>query len=248
MEPIHWLALIEPGLGRRDQQFFELAATLIPIFFLAGTIAGVAQSLKPRATPRHVILVLLLLLFLIIEIFAELLAIESLVSGVTRDFDRFFVLAALILGMWAAGFALVWPWVQQFFDSKRFRVGAFWIVGTMLAGMLLSGYGVFRVFEVVFEVTQEERTLQRVQNEEKKDLTEARRANQPYRGANDLLRLNIQFARICRVGAAQGWPPDQRLARRLVKFEIWEKVHQLELDRVLEPEQKDNLEWLEGSC
>jgi len=241
--------VLEPGLGHRDHQFFELAATLIPIFFLAGTIASAAQERQSPLKQGHVTFAFALLIFVVIEVFAELMAVETLVSGKAMDSDRYFVLAALILGMWVAGFALLWPWVQSFYTSHGLRVGAVMIVLTVLVGLLSSGYGVSHVFDVIFDVTQEERDFQKILNKEKREANE--RAEDRRRiegGSNRLLRLNLRLARICRTGPQNGWTVDEQLSLRLVKNELRDHIRRYGFDRVLRPKQRGTLDWLKGSC
>ncbi|HEX7278133.1 MAG TPA: hypothetical protein VF255_00790 [Solirubrobacterales bacterium] len=242
------LGLIEPGLGRRDQQFFELAATLIPIFFLAGTIASAARAHKSPPGFSHVGFAFALLVFVIAEIFAELVAVETLVSGNADDSDRYFVLAALILAMWVAGFALLWPWVQSFYASRGFRQGAIAIIVTVLVGLVSSGYGVIHVFNVIFDVTEEERNFQNFLNREKRRQERKREEQRILGSANELLRLNLRFARICRVAPEDGWTIDEQLALRLVKSELRDYIQNYGLDRVLRPKQQGTLDWLKGAC
>ena len=244
----HWLAVIEPGLGRRDQQFFELAATLIPIFFLAGTIASAAQTLRPRASSGHVIFAILLLLFLIVEILAELISIQVLVSGTASDADRYLALGALILGMWVAGFALLWPWIQRFYVSRTFRQAAVAILVTVLLMLGFSAFGVFSVLNVVFEVTQEERDFQRKQKEDARRHAQREDIERIARSANELLRLNIRLARICRNGPDGGWTVDERLSLRLVRGELREYIRDHQLEGVVDLKAKGHPRGLAGNC
>lgn len=248
MHLVEWLAVLEPGLGKRDHEFFELAATLIPIFFLAGTIAGLSQTLQPKANLTHVSFAFLLLLFLILEIFAELVSVESLVSGGATDRDRYLVLSALILGMWTAGFALLWPWVQRFYNSHSFRQGAISIVIAVVVGLGLSAYGVFSVFNAVFEATHEERALRAVEKENERLQSRREEVRQVFRDANSFLKLNIRFARICRRGPEGGWTPDEHLSLRLVKFELREYIKEHHIERVMTPRERGTLDWMRGSC
>lgn len=244
----HWLAVLEPGLGRRDQQFFELAATLIPIFFLAGTIGGVAQTLKPGAKPSHLGVAVALLAFVVLEIFAELVSIEALVSGLTRDFDRYLVLAALVIGMWAAGFGLLWPWVNSLYRNRLMRDSAMGLIVVVLAGLLASGFGIFRVFDAVFDVTQEERALKAVEAKTERQKEEKKKWKRLIRGSNEFLRLNIRLARICRSAPQGGWTIDEHLSLRLVKLELWEFIRKNQWQKVLLPKERGSLDWIKGSC
>jgi hypothetical protein len=147
----------EPVLAARDRRFFQLAVTLIPIFFLTGAVASAARVPWGKVWPRtsHVYGIVVLLVFVLIEINAELRGIETLVSGDATDFDRYVVLTGLVLALFGAATSLIAPWVRHFYRSGpglrhigiTLAIGGVLFIGTI-------GWGTYKVFGSMFELSK----------------------------------------------------------------------------------------------
>jgi hypothetical protein len=217
----------EPVLAGRDQRFFELAVTLIPIFFLTGAVASAARVPRGKVWPRdsHVFGIVFLLLFVLIEVNAELRGIEALVSGNVGDFDRYLVLTGLVLAIFGAAASLIAPWVRHFYRSGpdlrqigiTLGVGGLLFIGTI-------GWGTYKVFGSIFELTKIEKSLRH--EERISDLVHdvGQTLHLDNSESNELLRLHIRYAHLCRLKDTRPLLIEERLTLRLVQTELAEFV------------------------
>lgn len=243
------LADLIPVLSGRDRQFFELAVTLIPIFFLTGAVASAARVPRGKVWPRdsHVYGIGLLLLFVLIEVNAELVGVRVLVSGNAGNFDRYFVLTGLVLAIFAAAASLIAPWVRDFYRSGpglrqigiSLGVGGLLFIGTI-------GWGTYKVFGSIFELSKIERSLR---GQEKlsnlvHDVGQTRHLDSSER--KELLRLHIRYAHLCRLKHSRPLLIEERLTLQLVQTELAEFVIEQSL---LDKLGKNNgpLRWLTPS-
>jgi hypothetical protein len=237
------------GLTGRDRRFFELAVTLIPIFFLTGAVASAARVPRGKVWPRdsHMFGIGLLLLFVLIEVNAELRGIEALVGGNVSNFDRYLVLTGLVLAIFGAAASLIAPWVRHFYRSGpglrqigiTLGVGGLLFIGTI-------GWGTYKVFGSIFELTKIEKSLRR--EERLSDLVHD--AGQTFHlnssENKQLLRLHIRYAHLCRLKHTRALLAEEQLTLRLVQIELAEFVlkHNL-IDKL--GEKKGTLGWLTPS-
>lgn len=245
------LAILEPTIASRDREFFELAVTLIPIFFLAGTIATIARAPErdAEAKPRHLAAVFLLALFVLIEINAELVGIESLVSSSVTSLDRYLVLTGLILAILGASVSIVAPWVRHFYASGGdFRGGAVMltVLGLFVIGSVM--YGSYRVYDAVFELADTEILAKELEHTSDIGLGRDKKTLGMLRANGKLARLHIRFARLCRVQRTRPLHVDERLAQMLVYNEINTLLIQGRLTDVVKPSEIRHQPWLHGEC
>jgi len=221
------IAFAEPVLAGRDRRFFELAVTLIPIFFLTGAVASAARVPRGKVWPRdsHVYGIAALLTFVLIEVNAELRGIEALVSGNVSDFNRYLVLTGLVLAIFGAAASLIAPWVRHFYRSGpglrhvgiTLAVGGLLFIGTI-------GWGTYTVFGSIFELTKIEKSLRHEElisnltHEVGEDL------HLDSSESKELLRLHIRYAHLCRLKHTRPLLVEERLTLKLVQIELAEFV------------------------
>lgn len=221
------IAVTEPVLVGRDRRFFELAVTLIPIFFLTGAVASAARVPRGKVWPRdsHIYGIALLLLFVLIEVNAELRGIEALVSGNVGDFDRYLVLTGLVLAIFGAAASLIAPWVRHFYRSGpglrqigiTLGVGGLLFIGTI-------GWGTYKVFGSIFELTKIEKSLQREERISNLVHDVGQTLHLDSSESKELLRLHIRYAHLCRLKHTRPLLVEERLTLRLVQIELAEFV------------------------
>jgi hypothetical protein len=250
------LAFLEPALGARDQQFFELAVTLIPIFFLAGAVSSAARVPSGKVWPRqwHVWWVVALSAFVVVEINAELMGIESLVSGSASDFTRYFVLSGLVLAILGSAASLVAPWVRHFYRSgPEFRQHG---IGLVICGLIVFGfitYGTYSVYGSFFELADAEIELSEIKDENAtleaiaKDLGVEGYGQFNSETRKTLLRLHIRYAHFCRLKNLRPLLTEEGLSLRLVQTELAELILENGLISKL-GKKGSGLSWLDGSC
>jgi hypothetical protein len=217
----------EPVLAARDQRFFQLAVTLIPIFFLTGAVASAARVPRGKVWPRnsHVYGIVVLLLFVLIEINAELRGIETLVSGDVTDFDRYLVLTGLVLAIFGAATSLIAPWVRHFYRSGpglRHIGITLAISGVLFIGTI--GWGTYKVFGSMFELTRIETSLRAAERFSELEHQAGQTLNLDSSERKELLRLHIRYARLCRLKQRRPLHVEERLMLQLVQIELAEFV------------------------
>lgn len=247
--PFDLLFVLEPTLGLRDRHFFQLAATLIPIFFLAGAVSSAARVPRDKVWPRpsHLWLVLCLAVFVVVEVIAELTAIAVLVSGSANDWDRFVVLVGLLLAIFGAAVTLVGPWVRHFYRSgDQFRQGA-WGLGIGGAAVLIAlAWGTYNIFNSTFEVTRVEVELREIERaEEEGRLAGPVNPRLSLEESKELLRLRIRYEIACRKRQRPPVLAEERPRLKLLEIEILGFIG--ENDLLDELNKKDGqLAWLDG--
>jgi hypothetical protein len=120
--------------------FFELAATLIPVFLLAGIVT---ERIRPQADDtyeRTLLHASLRPTFATLGLVAEFLAINAVATGNSIWLFRWFVSGFLIASMVLAILLLWRPWLEQFQGQDRSRAHKLgrWVYGILTALALLG--------------------------------------------------------------------------------------------------------------
>jgi hypothetical protein len=129
--------------------FFELAATLIPVFLLAGLVTERIRPHEGEADGRNFLNILLIPIFATLGLVAEFLSINAVATGYSVWPFRWFVAGFLIASMVLAILLLWRPWLdrlrQDGFPRERFlrrwSYGIFGILGLLGWVNLATGAG-----------------------------------------------------------------------------------------------------------
>lgn len=130
-----------------EAAFYEIAATLIPLFLLGGIVF---ERLRPRTSDSWKRVVLMsggIPLVGLWIVFAEAVAVSSAVSGNGSWVARVVVASALSAGMVAVLISLWWPWVKQFGARHEKGISSNWHWWVAFGGIFLLATGLM-VFAV----------------------------------------------------------------------------------------------------
>jgi hypothetical protein len=128
-----------------ETAFYEIAATLIPLFLLGGALIDRLKPGDVESDERVWWMTAVIPLVGIWGIFAEGIAISAAVSGNSDWLTRLIVVSALLAGMFAAVISLWWPWLSRAgkLHPSGKRAVAFWWVGFavifLLTTLLMEG-------------------------------------------------------------------------------------------------------------
>ncbi|MFL5900078.1 MAG: hypothetical protein ACJ75S_02620 [Solirubrobacterales bacterium] len=128
--------------------FFELAASLLPVFLLAGIVTERVSPSRSESYSRILSHVGLIPAFALLALVAEFLSINSVATGNSVAIFRWFVCVALVASMVLVVFLLWIPWWQSLYDkdpisAKKYKRLFNWsVIPLAIIGVLLLGQGV----------------------------------------------------------------------------------------------------------
>jgi len=146
----------------REQTFFETAATLLPILLLTGVLT---QGLRPPsswqiAKNRRFALICV---GVTLGAFAELSALDAVVSGQPTDFQRTVVPLAIAFAIAGVGAAIVAPWLTRLrHDHPQWRRHYRWVAVGFSILALTWILGTVRLYRSLFKLGDAECVLHRV--------------------------------------------------------------------------------------
>jgi|GEM_PF-6953762 len=136
----------------REQTFFEIAATLLPVLLLAGVFTRV---LRPPDRPRKTSGWRFFFIFVgfVLGAFAEISALNAVTTGSPDDIDRTVVPAAISFAIVGIGAGITAPWFTRLAeDHPSWRKQSRAIVFAMLA---LAGFWIWsnvQLYRNIFEL------------------------------------------------------------------------------------------------
>lgn len=173
-----------------ESAFYEVAATLIPLFLLGGVVF---ERLKPRqndSEKRAKWMAAAIPAVGLWVIFSEGVAIEALVSGNSTLMTRLIVASALSAGMFAVLISLWMPWLRHY-KEKRSGVS---IVGGTLAWYWVAGFAA--VFLVTVYGMQEAVSVQQSEESANETIVEINRVNGEIAAVEDrIASLSVDQAK-----------------------------------------------------
>jgi hypothetical protein len=173
-----------------ESAFYELAATLIPLFLLGGVVF---ERLKPRKSDgekRTLWMAAAIPTIGLWVILSEVVAIQALVTGNSTLITRLVVSSTLSAGMFAVLLSLWTPWLQQY---KKMEPRLFLVSGS-LARYWMAGFAA--VFLVTVYGMQAAVSTQQTEEDAKETIVEINRVDDELVAVEDrIASLSVERAK-----------------------------------------------------